>query len=114
MAAEMDEHYPHQGTSAGAAVILSRKQASQLMVELSSDWRLTPDGREIRREFRFRDFHETMAFVNAVAWISHREGHPFEFVVGQNRCLIRLTTRTAGGLTEPDFVCAARIDALVD
>lgn len=92
----------------------NQHEATQLMLELSSDWRLSQDGREIRREFRFRDFNETMAFVNSVAWIANRENHHPEFVIGYNRCLLRLTTREAGGLTDADFTCAARIDALLD
>ena len=66
----------------------------------------------IAKTFRFRDYHETMAFVNATAWISHREDHHPDLVVGYNECVVTYTTHSAGGLTGRDFACAAKIDAL--
>jgi 4a-hydroxytetrahydrobiopterin dehydratase len=66
----------------------------------------------IAKEFRFPDYHATLAFVNAVAWIAHRADHHPDLEVGYNRCLVRYTTHDAGGLSERDFACAARVDAL--
>ncbi|MHB1531173.1 4a-hydroxytetrahydrobiopterin dehydratase [Acidithiobacillus sp.] len=71
------------------------------------------EGRSIRREFRFKNFYETMAFVNAVAWISHREDHHPELELGYNRCVVHYSTHAIGGLSENDFICAARVDALL-
>ncbi len=70
-------------------------------------------GEAIRREFRFKNFYETMAFVNAVAWISHREDHHPELELGYNRCVVHYSTHAIGGLSENDFICAARVDALL-
>jgi 4a-hydroxytetrahydrobiopterin dehydratase len=70
-------------------------------------------GQAIRREFRFKNFYETMAFVNAVAWISHREDHHPELELGYNRCVVHYSTHAIGGLSENDFICAARVDALL-
>lgn len=81
-------------------------------LHLVRDW--TPEGAAIKRTFTFKDFHETMAFVNAVAWIAHREDHHPDLEVGDRRCLVRYTTHSTGGLTENDFICALRIDALVN
>lgn len=70
-------------------------------------------GKEIARTFHFKDYHETMAFVNATAWISHREDHHPDLEVGYNQCRIRYSTHAIGGLSENDFICAAKIDGLL-
>lgn len=70
------------------------------------------DGNAIAKTFRFANYHETMAFVNASAWISHRTDHHPDLDVGYDRCVVRYSTHSAGGLTEKDFACAAMIDAL--
>jgi 4a-hydroxytetrahydrobiopterin dehydratase len=64
------------------------------------------------KSFAFRNYHETMAFVNATAWISHREDHHPDLTVGYNRCEVHYWTHAIGGLSENDFICAAKIDAL--
>ncbi|HCA27320.1 MAG TPA: 4a-hydroxytetrahydrobiopterin dehydratase [Betaproteobacteria bacterium] len=66
----------------------------------------------IGKTFRFRDYHETLAFVNATAWISHRENHHPELTVGYNQCAVHYVTHAVGGLSENDFICAAKIDRL--
>ena len=76
-------------------------------------WRLSQTGQHISREFRFKDFHQTMAFVNALAWIAHREDHHPDLEVGYRRCLVSYSTHAIGGLSENDLICAARIDALI-
>jgi 4a-hydroxytetrahydrobiopterin dehydratase len=75
------------------------------------DWACTEG--TLERRFEFRDFHETMAFVNAVAWIAHRHDHHPDMTVGFRHCQLRYTTHSAGGLTLKDFICAACIDALL-
>lgn len=70
------------------------------------------DGDAIVKTYRFANYHETMAFVNASAWISHRIDHHPDLTVGYNQCTVAYTTHSAGGLSPKDFDCAARIDAL--
>jgi len=70
------------------------------------------EGNTIVKTFRFANYYETMAFVNASAWISHRADHHPDLEVGYNRCVVRYSTHSAGGLTDKDFACAARLDAL--
>lgn len=70
------------------------------------------DGR-IVKTYRFENYHQTIAFVNAVAWIAHRADHHPELVVGYNACRVEYTTHSAGGLTDKDLICAARVDALL-
>lgn len=72
----------------------------------------TRDGKAIVKTYRFANYHETMAFVNASAWIAHRADHHPDLEVGYNRCAVRYSTHSAGGLTDKDFACAARLDAL--
>jgi 4a-hydroxytetrahydrobiopterin dehydratase len=64
------------------------------------------------KTFRFADFHDTMAFVNAVAWIAHREDHHPDLAVGYNRCAVTWSTHSAGGVTVNDAICAAKIERL--
>jgi 4a-hydroxytetrahydrobiopterin dehydratase len=75
------------------------------------DWRI--NGNRLEREFVFRDFHETMEFVNALAFMIHREDHHPDLTVGYRRCTASWTTHSAGNrLSENDFICAAKADAL--
>jgi 4a-hydroxytetrahydrobiopterin dehydratase len=75
------------------------------------EWKLV-DG-AIERTYRFRDYHETIAFVNALAWIAHTEDHHPELRVSYNRCVVRYDTHSVGGISMNDFICAAKVDALV-
>lgn len=71
------------------------------------------DGKAISKTFNFKNYYETMAFVNATAWISHREDHHPDLEVGYNKCLVRYSTHSVGGLSENDFICAAKIESLL-
>lgn len=75
-------------------------------------WTLAADHTALQREFRFRDFYATMAFVNALAWVAHQQDHHPDLQVGYNRCLVTWNTHAVGGLSRNDFICAARTDAL--
>ena len=81
----------------------------------ASGWQLTGNGADvaIEKTFRFADYHETLAFVNAVAFIAHTQDHHPELTVGYNRCGVRWNTHDVGGLSETDFACAERVDALL-
>lgn len=69
---------------------------------------------ELAKTFPFKNYYETMAFVNAVAWVSHREDHHPDLEVSYNKCRIRYITHAIDGLSENDFICAAKIDALFE
>ena len=69
-------------------------------------------GTEISKTYRFGNYYETMAFVNAAAYVSHREDHHPELLVGYKTCAVTYTTHAVGGLSENDFICAAKLDAL--
>jgi len=90
---------------------LNLEQATELLREIP-EWSIIPDSTAIEREFRFKDFHQTMAFVNALAWIAHQTDHHPDLQVGYNRCNVTFSTHSIGGLSENDFICAARLNSL--
>ncbi len=91
--------------------LLNNKQIDDYLTQLDS-WQSNKQGNIIEKEFRFRDFYQTVAFVNAIAWIANRENHHPDLQVGYNRCLVSYTTHDVDGLSVNDFICAARIDTL--
>lgn len=76
-----------------------------------SGWQVNGDA--IEKTFSFRNYYETIAFVNALAWICNTEDHHPELAVTYNRCVTRFSTHSAGGISRNDFICAAKADALV-
>ena len=88
---------------------LSSAEVSSLLKQLD-EWELFD--RLIGKVFKFKNYYEVMAFVNTVAWISHREGHHPDITLGYNKCRVEYTTHAIGGLSESDFICAAKIDIL--
>jgi 4a-hydroxytetrahydrobiopterin dehydratase len=91
---------------------LAEQRIAELLRQLAPGWRVADDGKSLRRAYGFADFHETMAFVNAVAWIANAQDHHPDLEVGYDYCRVTLATHSIGGLSENDFICAARIDAL--
>jgi 4a-hydroxytetrahydrobiopterin dehydratase len=66
----------------------------------------------ISKVYEFQDFYETIAFVNALAYVAHAEDHHPDLAVSYNRCAVTYSTHAIGGLSENDFICAAKVDAL--
>jgi 4a-hydroxytetrahydrobiopterin dehydratase len=87
-------------------------QQIQPMLKGVQGWAL--EGGKLAKTFSFANYHETMAFVNALAWISHREDHHPDLAVGYNKCKVEYSTHAIGGLSENDFICAAKCDSLFD
>ncbi|HVW69726.1 MAG TPA: 4a-hydroxytetrahydrobiopterin dehydratase [Steroidobacteraceae bacterium] len=94
----------------GGVPPLSRPDAERMLLELASGWVLTADGKALRRAFSFKDFYRTMSFVNAIAHIANIEDHHPDLEVGYNYCRVQFTTHAIKGLSENDFICAAKID----
>jgi 4a-hydroxytetrahydrobiopterin dehydratase len=90
---------------------LSAQQISQLLPQVSG-WELRNG--EIARDFKFKDYYHTISFVNAVAWIANKEDHHPDMNVGYNKCQVRYSTHSVNGLSENDFICAAKVDALIE
>lgn len=93
----------------GGVPPLTDEQADVMLAELDG-W--VRDGKEITKTYTFRNYYQTMAFVNASAYISHREDHHPDLLVGYKTCKVTYTTHAIGGLSENDFICAAKLDAL--
>jgi len=91
---------------------LSEEEIHQYLQE-TPGWALTQSHAAIHREMHFSNYYETMAFVNAVAWIAHNQDHHPDIEVSYNRCKIIYTTHSVGGLSINDFICAAHIDTLL-
>ena len=101
----LDEHCVHGAPALDAAAL------PPLLGQVPA-WHVV-DGTRLERRFAFRNFHETMEFINAMAWIVHREDHHPDILAGYNACRLQFTTHSAGNaLSHNDFICAARIDAL--
>ena len=89
---------------------MSQKDANTLLKQLDG-WMQYDT--LIGKTYEFKNYYQTMAFVNAVAWLSHREDHHPEMTVGYNKCHVEYTTHAISGLSENDFICAAKVDALL-
>ena len=96
----------------GGVAPLTRVEAETLQKELHSDWALNMETGALRRAFAFRDFYRTMSFVNALAHITNIEDHHPDLEVGYNYCRVQFTTHAIKGLSENDFICAAKIDRI--
>ena len=92
---------------------LAEARVRELLPEVPG-WEVTENGHALCRTFTFGDYHRTMAFVNALAYIAHREDHHPDLGVHYDRCVVRYSTHDVGGLSENDFICAAKASALVD
>lgn len=88
---------------------LTREQASALLAQLDG-WE--QQGNAIIKSYDFKNYYQTMSFVNAIAWIANQQDHHPELVVGYNKCKVEYTTHAVQGLSENDFICAAKVDAL--
>jgi len=94
------------------ATKLEPAQIEALLAEVSG-YQLDPARAKISKEYKFTDYYETIAFVNALAYIANQEDHHPDLVVSFNKCSVAFSTHDAGGLTENDFICAARVNALI-
>jgi len=96
----------------GGVTPLAPEQAAELMKGLHADWSLSDDGKEITRRFSFPAYSRTIAFANAIAWIATVEGHHPVLPVSYGDCVVSYTTHAIDGLSDIDFIGAAKIDRL--
>ena len=90
---------------------LTLEQINHQLNAMDSNWKIF-DQRVLKKSWFFADFHHTMAFVNAIAWIAHQENHHPDLEISYNACHVSLTTHALNGLSAHDFSLATRIDAL--
>ena len=96
----------------GGVPALTREESQQQVRKLALGWKLDESSTSLRREFRFENFYRTMSFVNAIAHIANTEDHHPDLEVGYNYCRVRYSTHAIKGLSQNDFICAAKIDRL--
>ncbi len=89
---------------------LNSDEISRLL-EQTPGWVLAADA--IEKRYTFPDFHRTMGFVNALAWVANTEDHHPDLLVSYGQCTVRFNTHSVGGISINDFICAAKVDALV-
>ena len=94
-----------------AAQLFTEAERNNYLKEIPQ-WAYSVEKQKISRQFTFKNYYETLAFINAVAWIAHRENHHPDIEFGYNRCTINFSTHTVGGITLFDVICAAHIEQL--
>jgi 4a-hydroxytetrahydrobiopterin dehydratase len=97
----------------GGVAPLDTKAVTNLLKQVQSGWQVNANLTEIFQDFRFKNYYQTMAFVNAIAWMAHHENHHPDLEVGFNHCLVRYSTHAIKGLSENDFICAAKVDSIL-
>lgn len=95
----------------GGVTALDREAAHEMLSQVEG-WTINDTATEISREFKFKDFLQAMAFANAVGWTCDCEGHHPDLELTWGRCRVRFSTHSLGGLSENDFICAAKVNAL--
>jgi len=86
---------------------------SLVLLDKITGWTISDDNKNISRCFKFKNYHQTIAFVNATAWISHEEDHHPELQISYNRCHVIFSTHSVNGLSRNDFICASKFNALL-
>jgi 4a-hydroxytetrahydrobiopterin dehydratase len=96
----------------GGTPPLTRAKATALRKQVHKDWTIATDVKSLKRSFKFKDFYRTMSFVNAVAHIANVEDHHPDMEIGYGYCHVTFATHSIGGLSQNDFICAAKVDLL--
>ena len=94
-----------------ATALLDTGQVQDYLLQLQ-DWLVAKDSKSIQRRYSFKNYKQTLAFVNAAAGIANTEDHHPNICFGYNYCEILYSTHSVGGLSENDFICASHTDML--
>ncbi len=92
---------------------LDRHASTKLLEQLNNEWKLTEDGKKIFREYKLKNYYEITSLINLIIWISHQEDHHPEITFSYNSARITYYTYSINGLSENDFICAAKIDKML-
>ena len=95
------------------ALLLSEQDITNNLAQLSAEWQLADDNKSISRSFSFRNYYQTIAFVNVVAMVAHQQDHHPDLTVTYNTCRVEYSTHSVGGLSLNDFICAAKVDGML-
>lgn len=88
------------------------REEAEILLKRVNGWQLSEDAKKITKEFKFKDFAQALSFTNSVGAIAEEEGHHPDIFLGWGRARVELTTHAVKGLSENDFILAAKIDAL--
>lgn len=97
----------------GIGQALNAQQIELMRPQIAKEWLVSQDFLSLQRKFQFKNYYQTMAFVNALAWIAHQENHHPDLQVSYNSCMVIWNTHALKGLSTNDFICAAKTDKLV-
>ncbi|WP_430389683.1 4a-hydroxytetrahydrobiopterin dehydratase [Dyella sp. 20L07] len=97
----------------GKEHLLDATKIAELLATLPG-WQVSADGKAIVKDFKFPDFHRTLGFINAVGFMANQEDHHPDLEAGYGHCHVLWSTHDVGGLSMNDFICAARVEALLD
>jgi 4a-hydroxytetrahydrobiopterin dehydratase len=95
----------------GKIILFTQDQITQALKALPH-WTTEDPPFSISRKFKFKDFYQTIAFVNAIAWVAHQEGHHPDLEIHYNYCIVKCTTHSIKGVSENDFILASKIESL--
>ncbi|HET7562403.1 MAG TPA: 4a-hydroxytetrahydrobiopterin dehydratase [Rhodanobacteraceae bacterium] len=101
----------HCESRKGPEHALDAARVHALLAQLPG-WEAASDGKSITKTFRFKNFYETLGFVNAIGWMANRQDHHPDLEVGYNRCVVHWSTHDVGGLSMNDFICAAKVEVI--
>ena len=94
--------------------LLTDNEIDSHLKEISPDWQLADDHKSISRMFKFKNYYDTMSFVNVVAMVAHQQDHHPEMTITYNTCLVVFSTHSVDGLSLNDFICAAKVDGTLN
>ena len=97
----------------GGVPPLGREASTTLMRDLHADWRLDAAALVLTRRVEFKGFAKAVQMANLAAWLGDKQGHHPDVAFGWGYCAVSYTTHEIGGLSENDFICAAKLDALI-
>lgn len=93
------------------APALSNAEATVLLQQLTPQWTLDTEQKTIAHSYPFKNYYQTIAFVNVIAQIAHQQDHHPDLLVQYNRCTVTYSTHSVSGLSINDYICAAKINA---
>ena len=108
-----DLHQQQCQACEGIGTALNAEQIKNLMPQIQNEWQVKNQRTELNRTFQFKNYYQTMAFVNALAWVAHQQNHHPDLIVSYNRCDVTWSTHALNGLSMNDFICAAKTDQLL-
>jgi 4a-hydroxytetrahydrobiopterin dehydratase len=94
--------------------LLADDEIESHLQEISPEWQPAEDRKSIHRTFKFKNYYDTMSFVNVVAMVAHQQDHHPQMIVNYNTCRVEFSTHSVGGLSLNDFICAAKVDGTLN